>query len=187
MSKSDINNIYVNTDERLFYLNDSIDNASLGKICFNLLYLLRQDDKKEAEQKNYTRQPISIFVNSFGGSVYDMWALVDIIENSKTPIHTYCSGYAMSAGFIIFLAGHKRFVTRHATLMCHQLSMWDNGKLRDMQQVMEEREQNQRDIENFIMKQTKITQEKLDEVRVKKIDWYIKSTDVEKLGVAEVI
>ena len=49
MSKSDINNIYVNTDERLFYLNDSIDNASLGKICFNLLYLLRQDDKKEAE------------------------------------------------------------------------------------------------------------------------------------------
>lgn len=187
MSKSDINNIYVNTDERLFYLNDSIDNTSLGKICFNLLYLLKQDDKKEAEQKNYTRQPISIFVNSFGGSIYDMWALVDIIENSKTPIHTYCSGYAMSAGFIIFLSGHKRFVTKHATLMCHQLSMWDSGKIADMINVMEEREDNQRNIEEFIIKQTNITQEKLDEVRIQKIDWYIKSTDVEKLGIAEVI
>ena len=184
---SDTNNIHINTEERLFYISDGIDRTSLGKICFNLLYLLRIDDKKEEQQKNYTRQPISIFVNSFGGSVYDMWSLVDIIENSKTPIHTYCTGYAMSAGFIIFLAGHKRFVTKHATLMCHQLSMWDNGKLADMQTIMEEREDNQRDIEKFIRKQTKITQEKLDEIRIQKADWYIKSTNVEELGIAEVI
>ena len=136
MSKSDINNIYINTDERMFYLSDGIDNISLGKMCFHLLYLLKIDDRKENEQKNYQRQPINIFINSFGGSVYDMWALIDIIESSKTPIHTYCSGYAMSAGFMIFLAGHKRFVTKHATLMCHQLSMWDSGKIADMQIVM---------------------------------------------------
>lgn len=178
---------YANTDERLFYLSNNINNISLGNICFNLLFLLQQDDKKEETEKNFTRKPIKIYINSFGGSVYDMWALIDIIINSKTPIHTYCTGYAMSAGFLIFLAGHKRFVTKHATLMCHQLSMWDNGKLTDMQQIMEEREENQRDIEDFILKQTKISQEKLDEIRIKKIDWFIKSSEVEKLGIAEVI
>ena len=178
---------YVNTDERLFYLSNNINNISLGNICFNLLYLLQQDDKNEVTQKNFTRNPIRIYINSYGGAIYDMWSLIDIIINSKTPIHTYCTGYAMSAGFIIFLAGHKRFVTKHATLMCHQLSMGDKGKLTDMQQRMEERENNQKDIEEFIVKQTNITQEKLDEIRTQKTDWYIKSSDVEKLGVAEVI
>ena len=187
MNTSNINNIYVNTDERLFYISDGIDSTSLGKICFNLLFLLKQDDKKEETEKNFTRKPIEIYINSFGGSVYDMWALIDIIVNSKTPIHTYCTGYAMSAGFLIFLAGHKRFVTKHATLMCHQLSMWDGGKLSDMQQVMEEREENQRDIEEFIIKQTVIPQSKLDDIRTKKIDWYIKSSEVKELGIAEVI
>ena len=167
---SNINNIYIDNEERIFYLSDSIDNISLGKACFNLLCLIKQDDANEEIKKNFKRKPITIFINSFGGSVYDMWSIIDIITNSKTPIYTYCTGYAMSAGFIIFLAGHKRFVTKHATLMCHQLSMWDNGKLTDMQQIMEEREENQRDIEEFIIKQTKISQEKLDEIRTKKIE-----------------
>jgi ATP-dependent Clp protease protease subunit len=184
---SNANNIYIDTDNRLFYISDGVDHNSMGKACYSLLSLLQKDEKTESEQKNFKRQPIKIFINSFGGSMYDMWALIDIITTSQTPIYTYCTGYAMSAGFLIFLAGHKRFVTKHATLMCHQLSMWDNGKLSDMQQVMEEREENQRDIEDFIIKQTKITQERLDEIRIKKIDWYIKSTDVEKLGIAEVI
>ena len=178
---------YANTDERLFYLSDNINNISLGNICFNLLYILQQDDKNEETQKNFTRKPIKIYINSFGGAVYDMWALIDIIINSKTPIHTYCTGYAMSAGFIIFLAGHKRFVTKHATLMYHQLSMWDNGKIADMIEIMEERENNQRDIEEFIIKQTNITQKKLNEIRTQKKDWYIKSSEVHKLGIAEVI
>lgn len=30
-----------------------------------------------------------------GGGVYDTWALIDIILNSKTPIYTYCAGYAI--------------------------------------------------------------------------------------------
>ena len=178
---------YANTDERLFYLSNNINNISLGNICFNLLYLLQQDDKNEETQKNFTREPIKIYINSYGGDVYDMWSLIDIIISSKTPIHTYCTGYAMSAGFIIFLAGHKRFVTKHATLMYHQLLMWDNGKITDMIELMEERKDNQKDIEEFIIKQTNITQEKLDEVRTQKIDWYIKSSEIEKLGIAEVI
>lgn len=181
------NNIYIDTEERILYLSDNIDNTSLGKACFNLLYLIKKDDDNEETQKNFKRKPITIFINSFGGSVYDMWAIIDIIINSKTPIYTYCTGYAMSAAFIIFLAGHERFVTKHATFMCHQLSMWDNGKLTDMQQIMEEREDNQRDIEDFIIKQTNISQEKLDEIRTKKIDWFINSSEVESLGIAEVI
>lgn len=180
-------NILINSDKRIFYLSDNVDNLSIGQMCFNLLYILNEDNNQEKTQINYERKPIKIFINSFGGSVYDMWALIDIIINSKTPIYTYCTGYAMSAGFNIFLAGHKRYVTKNSTLLYHTLSCWLSGKYQDLVEDMEERHRNQKDIEDYVFERTNITRTKLEEIREKKIDWYIHSEEVEILGIAEVI
>ena len=84
----------------------------MGCLCFNLLYVLQEDNEKDQKQKNYKREPIKLYINSNGGAIDDMWSLIDIMLNSKTPIYTYCTGYAMSAGFLIFLAGSKRFMTK---------------------------------------------------------------------------
>lgn len=130
MSKAD--NVLLNKDTRLFYLSDDIDNDTIGKMCFHILSILKQDDKEESEKKDFKREPIQLYVNSYGGSVHNMWALIDIIQQSKTPIYTYCTGYAMSAAFNIFLAGHKRYATKHATFMCHQIHCIRSGKYQDM-------------------------------------------------------
>lgn len=71
--------------------------------------------KSANEYEFNKRDPIKLYINSCGGTIYDMWALIDAIQNSKTPIHTYCMGYAMSAAFDIFLAGHKRYCYKHST------------------------------------------------------------------------
>lgn len=113
--------------DRIIYLANDIRNISIGYTNAYLLSLIEKDDKGEAKEKEYKREPIKIYINSYGGNLYDMWSLIDIILNSKTPIYTYCTGYAMSAGFKIFLAGHKRFVSKHATLLYHQLSGWTGG------------------------------------------------------------
>ena len=99
------NNTYVDENKRLIYISDDIDNSSIGQICWSLLYLLQEDEEKEEKEKNYVREPIKIYVNSYGGSVYDMWALIDIMLSSKTPIYTYCTGYAMSAAFKYIFGG----------------------------------------------------------------------------------
>ena len=125
-------NTYINCENRIFYLSDYVDNSSIGQLCWSLIFQLQEDDKKEAKEKDFQREPIKLYINSYGGSVYDMWALIDIIINSKTPIHTYCTGYAMSAAFKIFLAGHKRFCTKHATFMYHQMSYGKEGKYQDL-------------------------------------------------------
>jgi ATP-dependent Clp protease protease subunit len=88
---------------------------------FNLLQLIKDDDTNENIQKEYKRKPIQIYINSYGGYVNDMWSIIDIILNSKTPIHTYCTGYAQSAAFELFLSGHRRYMTKHAKLMYHQI------------------------------------------------------------------
>ena len=180
-------NCLIDIEERIFYLSDSIDNNSVGIINFNILRIINSDNKKRQEQKNFKEKPIKLFINSFGGSVYDMWSLVDIILNSSTPIYTYCTGYAMSSGFLIFLAGHKRFTTKNTTILYHQLSSWNSGKFLDIAQNVEELTRLQSEIEKYVSSRTKITQNMLKNNRIKKIDWFIHSEDFEKYNIATII
>lgn len=69
---ADNKDVLLNIDERLLYISNDIDNETMGKMCFNLLYLLQEDDNKEEKEKNFERKPVKIYINSYGGSVYDM-------------------------------------------------------------------------------------------------------------------
>lgn len=180
-------NVLVSTDKRLFYLSDNIDKNSMSKICYWLLYLIQDDDDKDKKEKDYKREPIKIYINSSGGYVYDSWALIDIMLNSKTPINTYCTGYAMSCGFNIFLAGQERFVGKNATLLYHQISGGAIGKYEDIKMEEKELSRLQEDCEKYILSRTKITQKRLDKVRTEKIDWYIHSDEVEGLGIGKLM
>lgn len=177
--------VLTNTDKRLFYISNDIDNETIGKIAFNLLFLLQTDDEREAREKDFTREPVRIYVNSFGGSIYDMWALIDIMQNSKTPIHTYCTGYAMSAACIIFLAGHKRFVSKHATLMYHQMECFADGKYQDAVESMGQMEYLQNMVEEYVASKTKMSREELRKIRETKQDYYIRHKEAIELGFAD--
>lgn len=187
MSLNTRENTLLNTDERIFYISDDIDKSTMGVICFNLLFLLQEDDKKDNEEKNFTRKPIKIFINSFGGSVYDMWGLIDIISNSKSPIYTYCTGYCMSAAFMIFLSGHKRFAYKHSTFMYHQIYFWKSGKYQDLIEDNVENLYLQQLHEKWVQKRTNITEKQLKKNRERKKDWYIHSDEALELGIVHEI
>lgn len=116
MSKAD--NVLLNKDTRLFYLSDDIDNDTIGKMCFHILSILKHDDEEESEKRDFKREPIQLYVNSYGGSVHNMWALIDIIQQSKTPIYTYCTGYAMSAAFNIFFLQDIKDTRQNTLHLC---------------------------------------------------------------------
>lgn len=181
MATSD--NVYININKRIFYISDDIDNSSIGKICHNLIYLLDEDEKNFEEKKKYKREPIKIYINSYGGDIYDMWALIDLIQSSATPIYTYCTGYAMSAAFLIFLAGHKRYASKHTTFMLHQLSAYREGVYQQIMEDMTELDTLNSMSEQYIIERTKITQEQIDDIRNKKKDWYIHTSEALKLGI----
>lgn len=183
MSTAD--NVLINTDARLFYISDDVDSASIGEMCFNLLFLLQQDEDNELEKREFKRKPIRIYVNSYGGEVYDMWALIDIIEQSKTPIYTYCTGYAMSAAFKIFLAGHKRFGTKHSTFMYHQMNCCKHGKYQDMVEDREEMDFLNAANEQYVIERTKLSREYINEIREKKKDVYFHANETLKFGIID--
>jgi len=175
--------IWVNN--RTIYLSSDIRKLSVGEINSSLLNLIETDDKEDKKLKEYTRDSIKIYVNSYGGSVYDMWSTIDIILNSKTPIHTYCTGYAMSAGLSIYLAGHKRYASEHATFLYHQLSSWMSGTYQDLIQEVAESTRLQNEIEKYTIIRTKITQEKLDQIRKEKFNWFIPTQEAIELGIVD--
>lgn len=177
-------NVFIDTSKRIFYIHDDIDQDSMSMVCYNLLHLLNEDNEKEETEKKFKREPIKLFINSYGGFTNDMWALVDIILNSKTPIHTYSTSHADSCGFLIFIAGHKRFITKHTKMCCHQFSCGMEGTYEDMKGIMANFDRLWMDLVEYICTQTKITKERLTEIKEKKIDWYIYPEDSIDLGVA---
>lgn len=179
--------VLINREKRLICLSDDIDNESVGQICFNLLCIIKDDDIKESEDEDYERKPICLYINSCGGSIYDMWALIDLITNSPTPIYTYCTGYAMSAAFELFLAGHQRYATKHATFMYHQPYLWKEGWFQEFVENRGEWEWMNEASETFILENTHFTAGELQDIREHKQDFYIHADEALRLGIVDAI
>lgn len=135
----------------------------------------------------YTRKPIKIYIDSYGGDVYNCFGLLSIMDKSKTPIHTIVTGAAMSCGFMILIHGHKRYAYEHATPMYHQVSSGFWGKVKDMQEDFAETKRLQDKIEEMTLAKTKIPKKKLQKVYKTKKDWYMTAKEAEKYGVIDKI
>ena len=66
-------NTYTNIEKRLYFLSDDVDNSSIGQLTWSILYQIAEDDEKDKKEKDYKREPIKLYINSYGGAVYDMW------------------------------------------------------------------------------------------------------------------
>lgn len=98
--------------DRIILVLEEINSNSAASIIAQLLYL-EADDSKE---------PITIYINSPGGSVTDGLAIYDIINNIKCPVSTVCVGMAASMGAFLLSSGTRgmRYCLPNSTVMVHQ-------------------------------------------------------------------
>jgi ATP-dependent Clp protease protease subunit len=108
-------------------INDRIKKREVwinGEICQKMIesvvMLIRALDEEEAEKIN--PKPISIFINSNGGTVDESMAIADTILKCKCVVNTYCIGRAMSGGMLIFCAGKDRFIYQNSVMLAHTIS-----------------------------------------------------------------
>lgn len=87
---------YPERHKRDLLLSDRISQGTVKDIIKDIFEINFDDDEKEEIYKDWERKPIQLFINSYGGSVYDGLALIDVIKRSKTPVHTVCIGSCMS-------------------------------------------------------------------------------------------
>lgn len=168
--------------QRELYLED-VDGDSSRELVRAIVDFNREDDEIDAEQGETERQPIYLYINSYGGSVTDAYAIIDAITMSKTPIYTVCIGTAYSAGGIILISGHKRFMYPKGSFMFHEGSagmFGDAGKVKDTMKFYERQLKQLRD---FILERTKITPELYEEKLSN--DWYLTAEDCLHHGIID--
>lgn len=81
-------------------------------------------------------KPIYIHINSYGGDLLAVMAVIDAIKNSKIPVHTIVEGVAASAGTLMSVVGHHRSITENSYMLIHQLSTGMYGKMEELEEEM---------------------------------------------------
>lgn len=116
--------------ERVIFFTGEVEENMCDVVVAQLLFL-------EAESPE---QPISMYIKSPGGSVYDGLAVYDVMQYIRCPVHTYAIGWAASMGSFIAQAGEPghRYLLPRTMTMIHQPSSGTRGKITDMQIDLEE-------------------------------------------------
>ena len=175
---------YEDLEKRRLYLNSEVDECVIDSMVYHILRFNRED--KEAGVALENRRPILLYLNTPGGNVIDGYGLIDAIRCSKTPVYTINQALCASMGFLIFIAGHKRYSMPSAEFLMHDGSTFSFGSTSKVQDRMTfEKEQLEVMTKNYVMDRTKIDEKMYDEKY--RVEWYFLPEEAFKLGVVDYI
>ena len=91
-------------------------------------------DQEIARAHNTGQKVIPVVIDSYGGQVYSLMSMISAIKHSELPIATIVEGKAMSCGAVLFTFGEEglRFMDPNATIMIHDVSSMDWGKVEEL-------------------------------------------------------
>ena len=109
---------------RSLLVSEVVTDKLARKVMAQLL-ILQEDDPK---------LPITVYVNSPGGSADSGFAIYDLLRYVKPPVRSVCSGLCASAAVLIYLAAKKerRFSLPHSRFLLHQPSTQLFGSASDV-------------------------------------------------------
>ncbi len=98
--------------DRIVFLGSPIDDEIANVVIAQLLFLEAEDPDRD----------ISIYINSPGGSVTAVLAILDTMSFVKPHISTFCVWQAASMAAVLLSAGAKgkRFALTHSRIVIHQ-------------------------------------------------------------------
>ncbi|CAG8538794.1 9883_t:CDS:2 [Diversispora eburnea] len=158
--------------ERIVCLNGHIEDSVAAVVVAQLLFLEAENPEK----------PISLYVNSPGGSVTAGMAIYDTYIQS--PVSTLCNGQACSMGSLLLAAGEpgKRYALPHSSIMIHQPIGGASGQASDIaihaKEILRVRER----LNKIYQKHTK--KHTLDEIAVER-DYFMTADEAKEFGLVD--
>lgn len=157
---------YVLEHERKIYLDTDIDEYVM-ELHRMILRWNMEDKGKPVEE----RTPIRLYIMSYGGDLDYMWAIVDAINVSVTPVYTINIGVCASAASLIFMAGHKRLMLPTAKVLIHEGSAQIGGDAQKTLDAADTYKKQIKQMKDFILQHSQIPQAQLNKKRNN--DWTI--------------
>jgi ATP-dependent Clp protease protease subunit len=164
-------------EEHVHFLTGEIDENNVGSCIKWVTY----------ENFDLKEKVLTLYINSTGGSLYDAFALIDVIKHSKHPVRTIAIGSAMSAAFLIFASGHRgqRFAAKNASLMCHQFTESMDNKYHDLKATMRENDLCNEKMVDILRDATGLTPGVIKKKLLPPSDVYLTAQECIDLGVAD--
>lgn len=172
--------LYRRLKKREIVWNDDIDDSTID---ISLYIKKWNDEDRDVLIKD--RKPIKIFINSDGGSVDTVLHVIDMIQISKTPVYTIGMGRCYSAGGLLLMAGHKRYIFSHTSCLIHDGSSGAIGSIGKMLDNLEFTKRLEEKMKGYILNSTRITEEMYDANYRR--DWFLFSDEMIELGIADEI
>ena len=171
---------YKRLANREIFWNCDVD-TDLVDFSWQILEWNREDRDISIED----RKPIIIYINSDGGCLNSVMNFIDVIKLSKTPVITIAMGKAYSAGGLLLMAGHKRYIFKDTTFLLHDGSTGAFGSVSKVVDSLQFTQKTHKRRKKFILANTKISEDLYD--KNYRRDWFMFSDEIIKYGVADKI
>ena len=139
---------------------------------------------KQLSDPTQLLKPIIININSPGGYVDELFALIDMLESMNAPVITRAYGKVCSCGFVLFCIGDERYVGNNASLMYHEIAYGIWGKDSEVESYQKYAKKIQKRLDKLISVKTGITLKKLNEWKKEVHDKWLDSKQVVDMGIA---
>ena len=178
-----VDEVFYLTDlkQRKLFLNTDVCPESVEDLVKHILQYNREDNGIDVTN----RKPILLYVSSNGGEVDAGFELIDTIMMSKTPVYTINLGYQYSMGFLIGLAGHKRFATRNAKYLMHDGSNFIYNSGAKAQDQMEFNKRVEDRVKQYILSRSSLSSDEYDSKL--RVEWYLFSDEAKEKGFVDYI
>ncbi len=110
--------------ERIVYLGTELDDGVANAVIAQLLHLASESPET----------PVSLYINSPGGSISAMLAVYDAMQFVSTPVETTCVGQAAWTAAVLLAGGApgRRSILPHGRVVLHQPAAQGRGTIPDL-------------------------------------------------------
>lgn len=174
---------YTRREDRCILWNNDIEDDFV-EIYQDILRWNKEDIDNGVKPED--AKPIRVYINSDGGSVSAVFAIIDLLLMSRTPVITIGLGKCYSSGGLLLMAGHKRLLLPNCTILIHDGQSGSYGSIGKLLDNLEFTKELEVKIKNYILSRTSITEEEYD--KNYRRDWWIFANDaVNKYHIADKI
>lgn len=164
--------------DRIIFIDTEVNDEMMSVIQAQLLYLA-----------SVSNEPIQIYINTPGGSVYAGLGIYDTMQYIKKScvVKTSCIGCAASMGAILLSGGTKgeRSALKHSRVMIHQPSGWAQGQASDMNITLVEVQKLKTELYEILVENTGKTYEEVEKDCDR--NYWMKSDEAIKYGIIDKI
>ncbi len=174
-SGDDDSNSIIHTIKNNIYYSGPLTEQSIFAITTNLITLQNRDNTE-----------INLHIQSHGGALLPSLGLVDVIRTSDIPINTYIDGYVASAATLVSIVGANRFISKHGTMLIHQLKMGgEYGKYNEIKDYVENADTLMNIIKSIYLEYTNMKEPELDILLSH--DLWMNATKCKELGLVDIL